>query len=126
MELVKPGKSLKVLCTTPVYIAEDENQNLVVDRKYFNLGLLVNTDRIKEKNIILSKKDKIRVRKFLDETNMNYSRAPQVKAIHFMGYYAEEIKKDILNGNSEAIHHFDEFIALLHPAESFDHYVFMR
>ena len=126
MELVKPGKILKVLCKTPIYIAEDENQNLVVDKKYFSLGLLVNTDRIKDKNIVLSKQDEIRVRKFLDETNMNYSRAPQVKAIHFMGDYAEEIRKDILNGNTEAINHFDEFVALLYPAESFDHYVFMK
>jgi hypothetical protein len=121
---MQAGKIIRILSETPIYIAEDENENLVVDKDFFKLGILVNTNRIEEQNIILSNEDKIRVRKMLDRTKLKYLRAPQFFGIFFMGSYVDEIRNTIIDVN--IIKHFDEFVALLYPAESFDHYVFTK
>lgn len=126
---MQAGKITRVFREDPVYIAEDENKNLIVSKNYFQLGILVNTNRIQEQNIILSEQDKIRVRKFLDETELYYFRVPQLFAIHFVGDYAEEIKDSFMVSgemNASIIEHFDEFVALLLADESFDNYVFIK
>lgn len=126
---MQAGTIVKILSENPVYIAEDENDNLVVDKDFFKFGIMINTDRIEEQNIVLTDMDKIRVRKMLDDTELKYLRAPQFFGIFFMGSYVDEIKATVTDTNMidiTIIKHFDEFIALLYPAESFDHYVFAR
>lgn len=122
---MEPAEIKRVLSNKP-YIAEDINGNLIVDKIYFNLGILVDVNRIQEKNIVLSASDEKRVRKMLDETGLKYMRAPQVNAIYFMGDYIEEIKCKNRGLDINIIKHFDDFIALLYPNETFDHYVFIR
>lgn len=124
---------VKVLKEKP-YMAEDENENLIVDPEICASGLLVNVTRKSVVNYFnqMSVEESNKILHQFDDKGYHFSKMPDLEAVYFWGKPINKIKKKY-NPNintgilcERIVDRMDRYTAAVLKCASYSYFTFIR
>jgi hypothetical protein len=142
---MKPGKVTQIIRDDDaLYLAIDENGNLLASKEMAGVGVMVNPTREAVVNFkkTLTNDEKQKIKLLIKAQKISVSRVPDFEAIQFSGDFIKTIKKQATDTalppgtgplgtracymSSDTITMLEKFTAVVDEDPSFDHYVFIK